>query len=171
LTNRYLSFNYRADGLFLYSNSHMSFWESHTRCAIVSTKILSEVGKVLEKSNKHEKDPKQYEYGQGYYDDLCLARFLKGVCCRYIVYPVSFIIFDSLQTCILTFHRRMWTLSSTSLKIISYTMPVSFRFSHVIALCLIVLNQITSLAVYYPAKVVTKLLDNNLNSLLCQENL
>jgi hypothetical protein len=35
---------------------------------------------------------------------------------------------------------------------------------------LIVLNQITSLVVYYPAKVTMKLLDNN-STLFCQENL
>ena len=34
-------------------------------------------------------DPTQYEQGSGYYDDLCLGRFLEGVCCRYIAYPVS----------------------------------------------------------------------------------
>jgi hypothetical protein len=35
-----------------------SFWESHTGRAIVSTGMLSEVEKVLEKSNEHEKDPR-----------------------------------------------------------------------------------------------------------------
>jgi len=67
-------------------------------CVIVSTKMLPEVEKVLEKLNEHEKDPKQYENGQGYYDDLCLVRFSEGVCCRYIAYLVSFIIFDSVYT-------------------------------------------------------------------------
>ena len=33
------------------------------RRTIVITKILSEVEKVLEKLNDHEKEPKQYEYG------------------------------------------------------------------------------------------------------------
>jgi hypothetical protein len=68
----------------------------HTCRAIISTKMLSGVEKFLEKLNEHEKDLKQYEFGQGYYDDLCLARFLDGVCCRYIVYPVNFIIFDEI---------------------------------------------------------------------------
>jgi hypothetical protein len=35
--------------------------------------MLSEVEKVLEKLNEHEKDLKQYENGQGYYDDLSLT--------------------------------------------------------------------------------------------------
>jgi hypothetical protein len=31
-----------------------------------------------------------YEGGKGeYWDDLCLARFLEGVCLRYVAYPVS----------------------------------------------------------------------------------
>jgi hypothetical protein len=43
--------------------------------------MLSEVEKILEKLNEHKKDPsKQYEFGQGYYDDLSLVRLLEGVC-------------------------------------------------------------------------------------------
>jgi len=49
--------------------------------------MLPEVEKLLEKLGKHEVDPKKYENGQGYYDDLCLARLLEGVCCRYMAYP------------------------------------------------------------------------------------
>lgn len=51
--------------------------------------MLPEVEKRLVQLKEHENDPKTYENGQGYYDDLCLARFLEGVCCRYIAYPVS----------------------------------------------------------------------------------
>jgi hypothetical protein len=50
--------------------------------------MLPEVENLLTKLKEHEKDTNKYENGQGYYDDLCLARFLEGVCCRYIAYPV-----------------------------------------------------------------------------------
>lgn len=51
--------------------------------------MLVQVDKLLAILTAHESDPKKYANGQGYYDDLCLGRFLEGVCCRYIAYPVS----------------------------------------------------------------------------------
>jgi hypothetical protein len=62
---------------------------AHAPRVIVTTKMLPEVEKLLENLNEHERDPTKYARGQGYYDDLCLARFLEGVCCRYIAYPVN----------------------------------------------------------------------------------
>lgn len=35
---------------------------------------------------------------QGYYDDLCLAKFLEGVCLRYVVYPEENTIPEELST-------------------------------------------------------------------------
>ena len=62
---------------------------AHAPRAIITTKMLPEIDKLLAKLKKYEQGPKGYENGQGYYDDLCLARFLEGVCCRYVAYPAS----------------------------------------------------------------------------------
>jgi hypothetical protein len=62
---------------------------AHAPRVIIVTKMLPEVDKLLTKLKTYEKNPKEYENGQGYYDDLCLAHFLEGVCCRYIAYPAS----------------------------------------------------------------------------------
>jgi len=47
---------------------------------------------------KSDKDiEKVYGGGKGgYWDDYCLAMFLRGVCLRYLAYPVSFVFFCSL---------------------------------------------------------------------------
>lgn len=62
---------------------------AHAPRVIIASKMLPEVDTLLAKLTKYEKNPKEYENGQGYHDDLCLARFLEGVCCRYIAYPAS----------------------------------------------------------------------------------
>lgn len=62
---------------------------AHAPRVIVTTKMLPEVEKLLAKLKEHEADPKKYENGKSYYDDFCLARFLEGVCCRYVAYPVG----------------------------------------------------------------------------------
>jgi hypothetical protein len=52
--------------------------------------MLSETRRLLVVLDKAGGDPKKYEGGKGgYWDDLCLAKFLEGVCLRYIAYPVS----------------------------------------------------------------------------------
>lgn len=50
--------------------------------------MLPQVETILGKLNAHERNPSKYEEGHGYWDDLCLARFLEGVCLRYVAYPV-----------------------------------------------------------------------------------
>lgn len=62
---------------------------AHAPRVIIATRMLPEVDKLLAKLKKYETNPNEYENGHGYYDDLCLARFLEGVCYRYIAYPVS----------------------------------------------------------------------------------
>jgi len=62
---------------------------AHAPCAVVTAKMLPQVDQLLAKLKVYEMNPKRYEQGLGYFDDLCLARFLEGVCCRYIAYPVS----------------------------------------------------------------------------------
>lgn len=52
--------------------------------------MLPEVRSLLSTLDKHKSTPKAYGVGPGeYYDDLCLARFLEGVCLRYVAYPVG----------------------------------------------------------------------------------
>lgn len=70
---------------------------AHAPRIVVTTKMLPEVEKLLAKLKEHESDPKKYEKGQGYADDLCLAKFLEGVCCRYVAYPVSIFTTSSLS--------------------------------------------------------------------------
>jgi len=72
---------------------------AHAPCTIVATKMLPQVDKLLIILKDYENDPTQYEKGQGYYDDLCLGRFLEGVCCRYIAYPDPDAIIDEHDAC------------------------------------------------------------------------
>jgi len=50
---------------------------------------------------KSDKDiERAYGSGKGgYWDDYCLAMFLRGVCLRYLAYPVRFLFFCSLLCC------------------------------------------------------------------------
>lgn len=95
---------------------------AHAPRSVIVTKMLPEVDRALErlgvlvevrereaefdeepalaanlKKEKKEKDrkekEKEYAAGKGgYWDDYCLALFLRGVCMRYVAYPVCFII-------------------------------------------------------------------------------
>jgi len=47
-------------------------------------------GKAGIVKKRKELGPEKYEGGADeYWDDLCLARFLEGVCLRFVAYPVS----------------------------------------------------------------------------------
>ena len=91
---------------------------AHAPRSVIVTKMLPEVDKALERlgvlvevqereaefdekpavaanvkseKQKNEKERKEKEYAAGkggYWDDYCLALFLRGVCMRYIAYPV-----------------------------------------------------------------------------------
>ena len=39
------------------------------------------------------------EGGKGYWDDYCLAMFLRGVCLRYVAYPVRIILLRRAHLC------------------------------------------------------------------------
>ncbi|KAG7096514.1 hypothetical protein E1B28_003943 [Marasmius oreades] len=60
---------------------------AHAPPRVVSEKMLPEVRQLLKKLEACGGDPKKYEGGVGYWDDYCLAKFLEGVCLRYIAYP------------------------------------------------------------------------------------
>jgi hypothetical protein len=61
---------------------------AHAPREVILSKMLPEVDAVLAKLNASAPNPAQYEGGHGYWDDFCLARFLEGVCLRYVAYPV-----------------------------------------------------------------------------------
>lgn len=53
---------------------------------------------------ERKKIEKEWNSGKGgYWDDYCLARFLEGVCLRYVAYPVRLEAFLYCYRCVLTF--------------------------------------------------------------------
>ncbi|TFK32751.1 hypothetical protein BDQ12DRAFT_692043, partial [Crucibulum laeve] len=60
---------------------------AHAPRKVITNKMLPEVDALLATLDQYANKPKEYEKGQGYWDDLCLAKFLKGVCLRYVAYP------------------------------------------------------------------------------------
>ncbi len=72
---------------------------AHARRPVIVEKMLPEVNKLVTEldklKGKNEKEKESmYAGGKGgYWDDYCLAMFLKGVCMRYVAYPVSYSIF------------------------------------------------------------------------------
>lgn len=51
--------------------------------------------KAAEKN--HRKARNKAEEREGYWDDLCLARFLEGVCWRFVAYPVCSLILSTVN--------------------------------------------------------------------------
>lgn len=65
--------------------------------------MLPLIDKQLDILSSAEKNPKTYGRGGSegedeYWDDLALARFLKGVCLRYVAYPVSMEVIRVIRT-------------------------------------------------------------------------
>ena len=53
--------------------------------------MLPQTDIVLTRISQSKDDIKRYIGGrESYWDDFCLGMFLKGVCLRYVAYPVSF---------------------------------------------------------------------------------
>lgn len=50
--------------------------------------MLPRIEDALAKLEVQKNRPSEYKGGSAFWDDLCLARFLKGVCLRYVAYPV-----------------------------------------------------------------------------------
>lgn len=61
---------------------------AHSPGSVVQNKMIPEVERILAALNTCKDEPKQYHSGKGYWDDLCLARLLEGVCKRFMAYPV-----------------------------------------------------------------------------------
>lgn len=70
---------------------------AHAPRTIIINKMLPEVDHLLAKLKDHESDPKRYEDGQGFWDDFCLAKFLEGVCLRYVAHPDPDAVLDPLE--------------------------------------------------------------------------
>jgi hypothetical protein len=60
---------------------------------IMKIKAHSETGEKdgVVTGSSHTEKGKEAPAETGYWDDYCLAQFLRGVCLRYIAYPVCFI--------------------------------------------------------------------------------
>ena len=74
---------------------------NHAPRHVITSKMIPLIEGVLANLTTYENKPGEYEEGQGYWDDLCLANFLLGVCLRYVAYPVSQFAFVP-PTCVLT---------------------------------------------------------------------
>ena len=65
---------------------------THAPRSVITSRMLPLVEEQLGAVLKHAANPRAYASGQGagedeYWDDLALARFLKGICLRYAAYP------------------------------------------------------------------------------------
>ncbi|KAF5323980.1 hypothetical protein D9611_008246 [Ephemerocybe angulata] len=63
---------------------------THAPRRVILDRMLPEVDRTLSNLADFKDNMKGYEEVHGassYHDDLCLARFLEGVCCRYVAYP------------------------------------------------------------------------------------
>ncbi|KAH9942857.1 hypothetical protein B0H21DRAFT_749760 [Amylocystis lapponica] len=68
--------------------AYMFLGIAHAPRETVIAQMLPLVEAVLAKLKSCADEPSTYEGGHGYWDDMCLAQFLKGVCLRSIAYPV-----------------------------------------------------------------------------------
>lgn len=63
---------------------------AHAPREIVIAKMLPMIETQLSKLREHEKEPSAYEDGHGFWDDYCLAKFLEGICLRYVAHLACF---------------------------------------------------------------------------------
>jgi hypothetical protein len=71
--------------------THMFQGIAHAPREVVVSKMLPTVDAALTKLRAYERDGKTASYGKGkkeFWDDYCLARFLEGVCLRFVAYLV-----------------------------------------------------------------------------------
>ena len=63
---------------------------AHAPRTVIVDKMLPQADTVLTRLDQSKDDINGYIGGrESYWDDFCLGMFLKGVCMRYIAYPVS----------------------------------------------------------------------------------
>ena len=64
---------------------------AHAPRTVIVNKMLPQTDIVLTRISQSKDDINGYIGGrESYWDDYCLGMFLKGVCMRYVAYPVSF---------------------------------------------------------------------------------
>ena len=64
---------------------------AHAPRTVIVNKMLPQTDIVLTRLSQSKDDINGYIGGwESYWDDFCLSMFLKGVCLRYVAYPVSF---------------------------------------------------------------------------------
>ena len=69
---------------------------AHAPQSVITERMLPLVEEQLQALNAFKDEPELYGHHDGnaagdagqYWDDLALSRFLKGVCLRYVAYPV-----------------------------------------------------------------------------------
>lgn len=62
---------------------------AHAPREAILSRMIPLIESTLAELETHEATPASYHGGQGYWDDLCLARYLEGLCMRFVAYPVS----------------------------------------------------------------------------------
>lgn len=62
---------------------------------VITSKMLPRIEEVLMNLEAQKDKPSGYKGGTTFWDDLCLARFLKGVCLRYVAYPDTNAVVDA----------------------------------------------------------------------------
>jgi Protein of unknown function (DUF3808) len=71
---------------------------AHAPRTVIVNKMLPQTDIVLTQLSQSKDDINEYIGGrESYWDDFCLGMFLRGVCMRYVAYPVSFFFFVVLQ--------------------------------------------------------------------------
>jgi len=72
---------------------------AHAPRDVIQSKMLPQVEAALAALDAHKADPSKYHgNGKGYWDDRCLARFLEGICLRYVAYPDPDAVVDAAET-------------------------------------------------------------------------
>ena len=67
---------------------------AHAPQTVIVNKMLPQTDIALTRISQSKDDINGYIGGQeSYWDDFCLGMFLKGVCMRYVAYPVSLFVF------------------------------------------------------------------------------
>ncbi|KDQ50613.1 hypothetical protein JAAARDRAFT_41924 [Jaapia argillacea MUCL 33604] len=73
--------------------AYLSLGIRHAAREVIIRKMMPEIELALEDFSRFGEGCED-EYGVGYWDDICLAKFLEGICMRYVAYPDAHAIID-----------------------------------------------------------------------------